>query len=143
VSEVAIVFHQAPRVLFPEDLTKELASNVLALRIQPDEGISLTFGAKVPGAGGRIRNVTMDFDYGASFGVESPEAYERLLLDALVGDATLFTRRDEVEAAWALFDPLLQAWDSAQAVPTYEAGSWGPKEADDLLAEDGRTWRRL
>lgn len=143
VTEIAITFRTAPRVLFPASLTEALGHNTLALRIQPDEGISLTFGAKVPGGTERMRSVTMDFDYGASFGVESPEAYERLLLDALLGDATLFTRRDEVEASWKLFDPLLQAWDNADSVPTYEAGTWGPQEADDLLEETGRTWRRL
>jgi glucose-6-phosphate 1-dehydrogenase len=143
VTEVAITFREAPRVLFPSGLTESLAPNTLVLRIQPDEGISLTFGAKVPGPTETIRNVTMDFDYGASFGVESPEAYERLLLDALLGEATLFTRRDEVEAAWTLFDPMLKQWDEATSIPTYEAGTWGPKEADDLLAADGRHWRRL
>ncbi len=143
VTEIAITFRQAPRVLFDQKVTSHLEPNTLALRIQPDEGISLTFGAKMPGVAERIRNVTMDFDYGASFGVEPPEAYERLLLDALVGDATLFNRRDEVEAAWTLFDPIVQAWDNASDIPFYEAGSWGPQTADDLLARDGRAWRRL
>jgi glucose-6-phosphate 1-dehydrogenase len=138
-----VTFKQAPRVLFPTELTDDLMPNTLALRIQPDEGISLTFGAKVPGSTENIRNVTMDFDYGASFGVESPEAYERLLLDAMLGDPTLFTRRDEVEAAWALYDPLMKAWDEAESVATYEAGTWGPKEADELLTAEGRKWRRL
>ncbi|HEX8680777.1 MAG TPA: glucose-6-phosphate dehydrogenase [Ardenticatenaceae bacterium] len=143
VTEIAVTFKQAPRVLFPTELTDDLMPNTLALRIQPDEGISLTFGAKVPGSTENIRNVTMDFDYGASFGVESPEAYERLLLDAMLGDPTLFTRRDEVEAAWALYDPLMKTWDDAESVTTYEAGTWGPKEADDLLSAEGRKWRRL
>jgi glucose-6-phosphate 1-dehydrogenase len=142
-SEIAVAFHQAPRVLFPEQMTAHLEPNMLVLRIQPNEGISLTFGAKVPGPAGRIRNVTMDFDYGASFGIEPPEAYERLLLEALLGDATLFTRRDEVEAAWTIFDPVLQEWDHARDVPFYRAGTWGPKEADELLASEGRRWRRL
>lgn len=143
VTEIAVTFRPAPRVLFPTEATDSLLPNTLAIRIQPDEGISLTFGAKLPGPTEAIRNVTMDFDYGASFGVESPEAYERLLLDALLGDATLFTRRDEVEAAWTLYDPVLKEWDNAKEVPTYEAGTWGPNEADDLLAADGRRWRRL
>ncbi|MDQ4075603.1 MAG: glucose-6-phosphate dehydrogenase [Chloroflexota bacterium] len=143
VTEIAVIFREAPRVLFDEEATDHLEHNTLALRIQPDEGISLTFGAKMPGIAERIRNVTMDFDYGASFGLEPPDAYERLLLDALLGDPTLFTRRDEVEAAWALVDPILDVWDDARTIPSYEAGSWGPQEAHDLIQADGRRWRRL
>jgi glucose-6-phosphate 1-dehydrogenase len=117
---------------------------VLAKKIQPDEGISLRFDSKVPGQSNQIRPVTMDFRYNSSFGVESPEAYERLLLDALLGDSTLFTRSDEVQASWSLITPILRAWDGAPApeFPNYEAGSWGPRAADALLGE-GRKWRRL
>jgi glucose-6-phosphate 1-dehydrogenase len=120
--------------------------NVLVIRIQPDEGISLRMQAKVPGTSFRIESVKMDFHYGTSFGKASPEAYERLLLDAMAGDATLFARRDEVEEAWAFIDTIEEAWAEKEGAPqlcTYPAGSWGPEEADELLARDGRTWRRL
>ena len=120
--------------------------NVLVIRIQPDEGISLRMQAKVPGTSFRIESVKMDFHYGTSFGKASPEAYERLLLDAMAGDATLFARRDEVEQAWAFIDTIEEAWAEKEDAPqlcTYPAGSWGPEEADELLARDGRTWRRL
>jgi glucose-6-phosphate 1-dehydrogenase len=120
--------------------------NVLAMRIQPDEGISLRFEAKLPGQGMRRRGVTMDFNYGASFGItEPPEAYERLLLDAILGDATLFARSDEIEYAWAFVDPIIEAWHNGDGPPmqTYEAGTWGPEAAGTLLTEEGRSWRRL
>ena len=120
--------------------------NVLVIRIQPDEGISLRIHAKVPGTSFHIEPVKMDFHYGTSFGKASPEAYERLLLDAMSGDATLFARRDEVEEAWAFIDPIEEAWHAKKDVPElffYPAGSWGPEAADDLLARDGRAWRRL
>lgn len=143
ISEIAVTFRKAPAVLFPVELTEHLPSNMLTLRIQPDEGIGVTFGAKVPGSTERIRAVTMDFDYGASFGMESPEAYERLLLDALVGDPTLFTRADEVEASWMLFDPVVKAWDKMTRISTYEAGTWGPDDADELLSSSGHEWKRL
>ena len=114
------------------------------LRIQPDEGASLRFTAKTPGPQIDLRPVTMDFEYGTSFLRGSPDAYERLLLDCLLGDATLFARWDEVERAWEIFDPLITAWASEPAeFPNYEAGSWGPGEAEALLARDGRRWRRL
>ena len=119
---------------------------MLALRIQPNEGISLKFSAKQPGQRMTIHPVNMDFRYGASFGVAAPEAYERLLLDAMLGDPTLFTRRDEVEAQWALMTPILEAWaaDTAAPLPTYEGGTWGPAEADDMIQRDhGRSWRKL
>jgi glucose-6-phosphate 1-dehydrogenase len=123
-----------------------LDQNVLVIRIQPDEGISLRMQAKVPGTSFRIEPVKMDFHYGTSFGKASPEAYERLLLDAMSGDATLFARRDEVEEAWAFIDPIEEAWVAKENQPDlfeYPAGSWGPEEADELLARDGRAWRRL
>ena len=117
--------------------------DALVLRIQPDEGITLRFGAKVPGQAFRVRSVSMDFFYGAAFMEETPDAYERLLLDALMGDATLFIRSDEVQRAWHIVDPLLQSWENDDvALAKYEAGTWGPTEADELMEADGRRWRR-
>ncbi len=144
VSEIAIQFKAAPTMIFADTPLNDLEPNVLAMKIQPDEGISLKFSSKVPGQP-QIRPVTMDFRYGASFGVTSPEAYERLLLDCMLGDGTLFTRRDEVEASWSLLTPILQAWAAGppQPFPNYEAGSWGPAGADELIGRDGRFWRRL
>ncbi len=146
VSEISIHFKQPPHLLFDAVDDESLRSNVLALRIQPDEGISLKFESKLPGQGIRRRPVTMDFRYGASFGlVEPPDAYERLLLDAMLGDAMLFTRADEIEAAWQLIDPVIQGWEAngEPALEIYEAGTWGPPRADQLLQADGRRWRRL
>ena len=142
-TEISIHFKKAPAVLFNKELSEQ---NVLVIRIQPDEGMSLRMHAKVPGTSFRIEPVKMDFHYGTSFGKASPEAYERLLLDAMSGDATLFARRDEVEDAWAFIDPIENAWSAREKQPGlffYPAGSWGPEEADDLLARDGRVWRRL
>jgi glucose-6-phosphate 1-dehydrogenase len=142
-TEISVHFKKAPLVLFNKESTEQ---NVLVIRIQPDEGISLRMQAKMPGTSFRIEPVKMDFHYGTSFGKASPEAYERLLLDAMSGDATLFARRDEVEEAWAFVDPIENAWAATKDAPGlffYPAGSWGPEEADDLLARDGRTWRRL
>jgi glucose-6-phosphate 1-dehydrogenase len=118
--------------------------NQVILTVQPDEGVSVSLGAKIPGATMRIRPVNMEFHYGTSFVSESPEAYERLILDAMRGDATLFTRNDEIEALWGIVDPILTAWrdDTSSAIPQYAAGSAGPEEANTLL-EDGRRWRRL
>jgi len=145
VSEIAIQFKAAPLMLFPTGPLSDIDPNVLAIKIQPDEGISLRFDSKVPGQVGQIRPVTMDFRYNASFGVESPEAYERLLLDAMLGDSTLFTRSDEVEESWSLITPIHQAWADAPApqFPNYEAGSWGPHVADEFIERTGRKWRRL
>jgi Glucose-6-phosphate 1-dehydrogenase len=143
-TEISVHFKKAPMVLFNRD-SMEHDQNVLVIRIQPDEGISLRMMAKIPGTSLRIEPVKMDFHYGTSFGKASPEAYERLLLDAMSGDATLFARRDEVEEAWAFIDTIENAWISKDAPPLtfYPAGSWGPEEADELLARDGRAWRRL
>jgi glucose-6-phosphate 1-dehydrogenase len=143
-TEISVHFKKAPMVLFNRDST-EHDQNVLVIRIQPDEGISLRMMAKIPGTSLRIEPVKMDFHYGTSFGKASPEAYERLLLDAMSGDATLFARRDEVEEAWAFIDTIEEAWTEKNALPLtfYPAGSWGPEEADELLARDGRGWRRL
>ena len=117
--------------------------NVLAIRIQPDEGISLKFDSKVPGPSIRTAPVTMEFRYATSFGAEPPEAYERLLLETMLGDSTLFARRDEVETAWAWLDPLLSAWAADSRPPdSYPAGTWGPEAADQLIERDGRKWRR-
>jgi glucose-6-phosphate 1-dehydrogenase len=142
-TEISIHFKKAPAVLFNKDLRDQ---NVLVIRIQPDEGMALRIHAKVPGASFRVEPVKMDFHYGTSFGKASPEAYERLLLDAMSGDATLFARRDEVEEAWAFIDVIEHAWAAKKDAPAlffYPAGSWGPEEADDLLARDGHAWRRL
>ncbi|HCP90916.1 MAG TPA: glucose-6-phosphate dehydrogenase [Spartobacteria bacterium] len=144
-TEISVHFKQAPAVLFNKEAVT-LGQNVLVIRIQPDEGISLRMQAKMPGTSFRIQPVKMDFHYGTSFGKASPEAYERLLLDAMSGDATLFARRDEVEEAWAFIDIIEDAWAAKKEAPNlffYPAGSWGPEEADDLLARDERTWRRL
>ncbi len=143
-TEIAIQFKDVPHQLFRGSAT-EPEPNLLAMRIQPDEGIMLRFGAKVPGLGIDVRNVTMDFTYGSAFQTDSPDAYETLILDALLGDASLFTRADEVEQAWSIVDPIIDAWAHMQApeFPNYEAGTWGPEAADDLLARDGRRWRRI
>jgi glucose-6-phosphate 1-dehydrogenase len=141
VTEVAVQFRRPPHLPFPVDAAEHLEPNSLVLRIQPDEGISLRFGAKAPTPTLSIRTVNMDFLYGASFLADVPEAYETLILDAIRGDGTLFTRQDGVERAWQLVDPLLDQWQSGQPA-AYTAGSWGPDEADNLLARDGRRWRR-
>jgi glucose-6-phosphate 1-dehydrogenase len=120
-----------------------LEPDALVLRIQPDEGITLRFGAKVPGQAFRVRSVSMDFFYGAAFLEETPEAYERLLLDALLGDPTLFIRSDEVAQAWRIVEPVLEAFQEGDLpLARYEAGTWGPPEADALLDRDGRRWRK-
>ncbi|MHB8574899.1 MAG: glucose-6-phosphate dehydrogenase [Dehalococcoidia bacterium] len=144
VSEIAVQFNQAPHLAFAGQAITEFRPNVLSLRIQPDEGMSLTIGAKVPGSAMRIRSVNMDFSYGSSFLIEPPEAYERLLLDCMAGDQTLFKRRDEVEEGWKTFDCVLDAWaqqDEQPDFPSYEAGTWGPRDADRLIERDGRRWR--
>jgi glucose-6-phosphate 1-dehydrogenase len=143
VTEIRIQFKKPPHLTFGREAMKEVDPNALTLRIQPEEGISLKFGAKVPSAGLRIRSVTMDFQYMTSFLVEAPEAYERLLLDCMIGDPTLFTRADEVEAAWMLIDPIEESWrNSRPPLGTYPAGTWGPPEATQLLQADGREWHR-
>jgi glucose-6-phosphate 1-dehydrogenase len=143
VTEIAIQFKKVPHRLFTES-DAPLKPNVLVIRIQPNEGITLRFGAKLPGQAMRIREVNMDFRYGSSFGVKSPEAYERLLLDSMLGDSTLYARRDMVERGWEIVAPILEAWKKpATDFPNYEAGSWGPKAAFELLERDGRQWRKL
>ncbi len=145
VTEIAIQFKQPPLLLFGQQTDGIIEPNVLALRIQPDEGISLTVSVKTPGTRLNIRPVKMEFLYGTGFGIEPPEAYERLLLDAMIGDSTLFTRHDEVEASWAFITDILDAWKQLPPpqFPNYESGSWGPRDADRLLYRDGREWRWL
>ena len=140
---IAIQFKRAPHPPFELGASEGLRPNVLIVHVQPDEGVSLAIGAKVPGQGMTLRTVNMDFLYGGAFRTELPEAYERLILDALLGDATLFTRADEVDEQWALVDSIVSAWRRDEAVfPNYEAGTWGPAEADELMRRAGREWRR-
>jgi len=142
-TEIAIQFKRAPHPPFQETSADALRPNVLLVHVQPDEGVSLAIGAKVPGQGMTIRNVNMDFLYGGSFRTGLPEAYERLILDAMLGDATLFTRIDEVEEQWSLVDTIIAGWQrDRQSFPNYPAGTWGPASSDDLLHRDGRSWRR-
>jgi glucose-6-phosphate 1-dehydrogenase len=143
-TEIAIRFREGPHRLF-RDAGADPDPNLLAIRIQPDEGIMLRFGAKVPGLGLDVRSVTMDFTYGSAFSVDSPDAYETLILDALQGDASLFTRADEVEEAWGIVDPIIETWAAGDPpdFPDYDAGTWGPPDADQLLVRDGRRWRRI
>lgn len=146
VTEIAVQFKQAPHLMFSKSQVPQHEPNVLVLRIQPDEGISLRFGAKVPGPTLQARSVNMDFIYGSSFMTESPEAYETLILDCMLGEATLFTRSDEVETSWQLLEPILQHWKSnppPDPFPNYESGTWGPRRADALIESEGRTWRRI
>ena len=143
ITEIRVQFKRPPHPMFTRQATQELDPNAITLRIQPEEGISLKFGAKVPSAGLRIRSVTMDFQYITAFLVEPPEAYERLLLDCMIGDPTLFTRADEVEAAWKIIDPIEEAWrDGRPPLAFYPAGTWGPAAAAKLLQNDGREWHR-
>ena len=144
-TEIAIEFHRPPTDLFELDTSGSSGANQLVLRIQPNEGASLTFEAKVPGSRRRLQEVRMDFRYGTAFAVPPPEAYERLLLDAMLGDPTLYTRTDEVESAWRFISTILDAWQRPGAPPpvTYVAGSWGPEAADKLIAAAGARWRWL
>ena len=143
VTEVALQFKAVPHLAFPKQAATGLNPNALVMRIQPDEGVTLRFGAKVPGQAFMVRDVLMDFSYGAAFLEEPPDAYERLLLDAMVGDPTLFIRSDEVDTAWGIVQPLLDSWGAPDGPPLagYAAGSWGPRQADTLVERDGRQWR--
>jgi glucose-6-phosphate 1-dehydrogenase len=145
VTEVTVCFKQPPMHMFNSSDTKQVQPNALKMRIQPDEGISLTFGAKVPGPTTNVMPVEMHFSYAESFGKSSANGYERLLLDAMLGDGTLFAHRDGVEATWALMTPILEAWEKRPPsdFPNYEAGSWGPASADALLKRDRRKWYKL
>ncbi len=146
-SEVAIQFRDVPQVLFNANPTTPIEPTVLTIRVQPEEGLSLRISSKLPGTKVRIYPVKMEFNYASSFGGTSPEAYERLILDVLAGDATLFMRRDAVERAWEFVMPILDSWDQANQqrspLPEYQCGTWGPKEADQLVNRDGRAWRTL
>jgi glucose-6-phosphate 1-dehydrogenase len=140
---IAIQFKRAPHPPFEELAAEGLRPNVLLIHIQPDEGVSLAIGAKVPGQGLQIRTVHMDFLYGGAFRIDMPEAYERLLLDCMRGDPTLFTREDEVDEQWQIVDAIVAAWRRDRpSFPNYEAGTWGPPSSDELLHRDGRSWRR-
>jgi glucose-6-phosphate 1-dehydrogenase len=140
---IAIQFQRAPHPPFEETASEGLRPNVLLVHVQPDEGVSLAIGAKVPGQGMTIRTVHMDFLYGGAFRTGMPEAYERLILDCLLGDATLFTRADEIEEQWLLVDAIVAAWQRDRpSFPNYAAGTWGPPSADELIHRDGRSWRR-
>jgi glucose-6-phosphate 1-dehydrogenase len=144
-SQVAVQFKEVPHLMFPSSTKRRITPNVLSLCLQPEEGIQLRFEAKEPGAGMSSRSVDMEFDYAEDFGADTlPEAYERLLLDALQGDASLFARADEIELSWGLVDPILDGWQApdAERLASYEPGSWGPVEADELLAREGRRWLR-
>jgi glucose-6-phosphate 1-dehydrogenase len=143
VTEIAVVFKRAPQYLFAESQTSALGQNALVIRVQPDEGVTIRFGSKVPGAGMQVRDVTMDFGYGHAFTEASPEAYERLILDVLLGDPPLFPRHEEVELSWKILDPIEEYWaEQGGPLEQYRPGTWGPSSADELLARDGRVWRR-
>jgi len=145
VTEIAITFKDAPQRLFGEK-AGVIEPNVLIVRIQPNEGITLRFDAKVPGQTTTLRGVNMDFRYGSSFGARLAEAYERLILDCILGDSTLYARRDMTERGWEIVTPVLDRWAEEPPgglFPNYEAGSWGPQASDDLLAKEGRRWRKL
>jgi len=145
ITEISIQFRRVPHLLFGGEVTGAIEPDLLSLQIQPDEGISLRFSAKYPGTGMQIRPVKMQFRYGESFGAEPPSAYETLLLDCMLGDNSLFTRNDSVELAWEFVDPILARWkaDGRKGLAFYEAGTWGPTEADALIERDGRRWQRL
>ncbi|MFJ7418236.1 glucose-6-phosphate dehydrogenase [Streptomyces uncialis] len=142
VTEIAVVFQRAPHSPFDQTATEELGHNALVIRVQPDEGVTMRFGSKVPGTSMEVRDVSMDFAYGESFTESSPEAYERLILDVLLGDSNLFPRTEEVELSWRILDPIEQYWDAHGTPAQYLSGTWGPAEADEMLARDGRSWRR-
>ena len=142
VTEIAVVFKRAPQQLFAADQTSELGQNALVIRVQPDEGVTIRFGSKVPGVGMQVRDVTMDFGYGHAFTEASPEAYERLILDVLLGDPPLFPRHEEVELSWKILDPIEDFWEKQGQPEQYRPGTWGPLSADKMMEQDGRAWRR-
>jgi glucose-6-phosphate 1-dehydrogenase len=143
-TEIVVTLKPVPHMAFQTSGSVGVQQNQIILMVQPDEGVSVSVGAKIPGGRMRIRPVHMEFHYGTSFVSQSPEAYERLILDAMRGDATLFTRNDEIEALWGIIDPVLRAWheDTSSEIPQYEPGSQGPEEANRLL-DPHHTWRRL
>jgi glucose-6-phosphate 1-dehydrogenase len=141
VTEIAVVFKRAPHLPFERTATEELGQNAIVIRVQPDEGVTIRFGSKVPGTQMEVRDVTMDFGYGHSFTESSPEAYERLILDVLLGDPPLFPRHEEVELSWRILDPIIEFWAGNGRPEPYDSGGWGPESADAMLARDGRAWR--
>jgi glucose-6-phosphate 1-dehydrogenase len=144
-STIIIEFKKAPFVLFRETGVERLRTNRLVIHIQPDEGITLHFGAKIPGPVVNVGPVDMDFNYSDHFGEQVATGYERLLYDCMIGDATLFQRADMVEAAWNIVTPILDVWSAipARDFPNYAAGTWGPPEAEELLLKDGRQWKNM
>ncbi|ANY23458.1 glucose-6-phosphate dehydrogenase [Gordonia terrae] len=142
VTEIALVFKRAPHLPFDQTMTEELSQNALVIRVQPDEGITLRFGSKVPGSSMEVRDVNMDFSYGTAFTEASPEAYERLILDVLLGEPSLFPVNEEVELSWRILDPVLEHWAASGSPDTYESGTWGPRSAEEMMARTGRAWRR-
>ncbi|MDV3124811.1 glucose-6-phosphate dehydrogenase [Mycobacterium sp. 21AC1] len=142
VTEIALVFKRAPHLPFDATMTEELGKNALVIRVQPDEGITLRFGSKVPGTAMEVRDVNMDFSYGSAFAEDSPEAYERLILDVLLGEPSLFPVNAEVELSWEILDPVLDHWADNGKPEPYESGTWGPESADEMLRRTGREWRR-
>ena len=143
MTEIALIFQKAPHLPFAATDTKELGKNALVIRVQPDEGVTVRFGSKVPGSAMEVRDVNMDFAYGESFTESSPEAYERLILDVLIGDPPLFPRQEEVELSWRILDPIEDFWAENTKPEQYASGGAGPASADAMMARDGRTWRRL
>jgi glucose-6-phosphate 1-dehydrogenase len=142
VTEIAVVFKRAPHLPFDQTATEELGQNAIVIRVQPDEGVTMRFGSKVPGNAMEVRDVTMDFGYGSSFTESSPEAYERLILDVMLGDPPLFPRHEEVELAWKILDPVEAFWATQGRPDPYPSGGWGPECADVMMARDGRSWRK-
>ena len=142
VTEIALVLKSAPKKLFSDRQAASLGPNAIVIRVQPDEGVTIRFGSKVPGPGMQVRDVTMDFGYGHSFTEDSPEAYERLILDVLLGDPPLFPRHQEVELSWKILDPIVSFWADSASMGEYLPGTWGPKAADEMMQRDGRSWRR-
>jgi len=142
VTEIAVVFKRAPHLPFDQEATEELGQNAIVIRVQPDEGVTMRFGSKVPGNAMEVRDVTMDFGYGSAFTESSPEAYERLILDVLLGEPPLFPRHEEVELAWQILDPVEAYWARRGRPDPYASGGWGPSSADEMMSRDGRTWRK-
>ncbi|NMB23523.1 MAG: glucose-6-phosphate dehydrogenase, partial [Corynebacterium sp.] len=142
VTEIAVVFKDAPHQPFDAGMTASLGNNAIVIRVQPDEGVLIRFGSKVPGSAMEVRDVNMDFSYSESFTEESPEAYERLILDALLDESSLFPTNEEVELSWKILDPILEVWEENGQPEEYPAGTWGPKSADEMLARNGHQWRR-
>jgi glucose-6-phosphate 1-dehydrogenase len=142
VSETALIFKCAPHLPFDQIMTEELSHNALVIRIQPDEGITLRFGSKVPGTAMEVRDVNMDFSYSSAFAEDSPEAYEQLILDVLLGEPSLFPVNAEVELSWQVLEPVLEYWAAHGRPESYEPGAWGPSSAFEMLRRMGREWRR-